>query len=204
MAPNLAPPEAPPLNNYAARQVNGEAMTKLSIDRQTQQEASLISGVVPFCVWNFNPVPIATVKLGTKYEVPPALSPLGIKKTIHWNDSERIASSMVFREAKGFSRPISVNTEPGGDANNPTMQYGWKMVQPIELVRAHIRNSSRPGWLVADAFCGSGTTLLASAMEERVARCVELDPRYCDAIRRRWTRWAKEAGVDVGSGGLDG
>lgn len=86
---------------------------------------------------------------------------------------------------------------PTASADHPTMK-------PPELVRAHIRNSSRPGWIVADAFAGSGTTLIASAMESRVARVVELDPKYCDAIRRRWTRWAKDAGVEVGSGGLDG
>jgi len=60
------------------------------------------------------------------------------------------------------------------------------------------------GVTVLDPFGGSGTTLLACAQTDRVARVIELDPRYCDVIRRRWTRYAKEAGIDAGSGALDG
>jgi hypothetical protein len=75
-------------------------------------------------------------------------------------------------------------------------------MKPVDLVRAHIRNSSKPGWLVGDAFGGSGTTLIASALEGMRARLVELDPRYVDVIRRRWTLWADEHGVDAGSGAL--
>jgi len=52
-------------------------------------------------------------------------------------------------------------------------------------------------------FGGSGTTLIACAQTGRKARLIEIDPRYCDVIRRRWTRWAKEAGVNPGSGGLE-
>jgi len=57
--------------------------------------------------------------------------------------------------------------------------------------------------VVFDPFAGSGTTLIACALTGRVARCIELDPRYCDVIRRRWTRWAKEHGKDPGPGALE-
>ena len=46
--------------------------------------------------------------------------------------------------------------------------------------------------------------LIACAETGRVARCIELDPGYCDVIRRRWTRYAKEHGLDPGTGALDG
>jgi len=75
--------------------------------------------------------------------------------------------------------------------------------KPVPLVVRHIRNSSKPGWLVGDPFGGSGTTLIACAETGRQARLIELDPRYCDVIRRRWTRWAREHGVDAGPGALD-
>lgn len=58
------------------------------------------------------------------------------------------------------------------------------------------------GAVVADLFGGSGSTLIACAQTGRVARLIELDPRYCDVIRRRWTRWADENGVDAGPGAL--
>jgi len=32
---------------------------------------------------------------------------------------------------------------------------------------------------------------------------MELDPIYCDVIRRRWRTWAMENGHEVGSGGLE-
>lgn len=90
-----------------------------------------------------------------------------------------------------FDRPMR------SDKAHPT-------VKPIALVQRCIENSSLPGWLVGDPFAGSGTTLLACAASGRVARCIELDPRYCDVIRRRWTRYAVGAGVDPGPGALEG
>lgn len=76
--------------------------------------------------------------------------------------------------------------------------------KPVDLIARHVRNSSKRGWVVVDSFGGSGSTLIACAQESRVARVIELDPRYCDQIRRRWTRWARERGVDAGPGALAG
>lgn len=86
--------------------------------------------------------------------------------------------------------------KPKRNGEHPTMK-------PVDLVRHCIRNSSKPGWLVGEPFGGSGTTLIASAIEGRIARVIELDPRYCDVIRRRWTKWARENNVDPGPGALD-
>ena len=76
-------------------------------------------------------------------------------------------------------------------------------MKPVSLIRRHIENSSKSGWLVADPFGGSGSTLIACAESGRVARLIELDPKYCDVIRRRWTRYAKKNNLDPGSGSLD-
>ena len=59
-------------------------------------------------------------------------------------------------------------------------------MKPVELVERTIRNSSRPGDVVLDPFGGSGTTLIAAEKSGRVARLMELDPKYCDVIVRRW------------------
>ena len=131
-----APPEAPPVNQFAARQVNGEAMTRLSVQRRGIERAADITGTIPFTVWNFNPVPILQWKLGNKYEIPPAMGELGNKRTIHWDGGERQASVATFRQYKGFSRPISINNELGGDPNKPIEERTWKLMQPIELTRA--------------------------------------------------------------------
>ena len=85
---------------------------------------------------------------------------------------------------------------PSRNKEHPTMK-------PVALVRRHLEASSKPGWIVVEPFGGSGTTLLACAGTNRIARVIELDPRYCDVIRRRWTRWAREHNRDPGSGALD-
>ena len=75
-------------------------------------------------------------------------------------------------------------------------------MKPASLVTSMIENSTSPGWLIGDPFAGSGTTLIACAMTGRRARVIELDPRYCDVIRRRWTTWAKKHGQEPGPGAL--
>jgi DNA modification methylase len=75
--------------------------------------------------------------------------------------------------------------------------------KPVDLIRRCIQNSSKRGWLILDPFGGSGSTLIAAAHEDRRGRLIELDPRYCDVIRRRWTRYAREAGEAPGTGALD-
>jgi len=86
---------------------------------------------------------------------------------------------------------------PKRSKEHPTMK-------PVALVRQHIEHSSQPGWIIGEPFGGSGTTLIAAAVSGRVARLIELDPGYCDVIRRRWTRWAKVNGKEPGTGALDG
>jgi DNA modification methylase len=62
-------------------------------------------------------------------------------------------------------------------------------MKPVELVERAIRNSSRPGNSVMDPFGGSGTTLIAAEKTGRVARMIEMDPKYVDVIVRRWQDW---------------
>lgn len=76
---------------------------------------------------------------------------------------------------------------PRSSGEHPTMK-------PVALIGQHLRNSSRDGDVVLDPFAGSGSTLIAAEQEGRVARCVEIDPRYCDVIRARYER-VKESGL---------
>jgi DNA modification methylase len=65
-------------------------------------------------------------------------------------------------------------------------------MKPVELVERAIRNSSRPASVVLDPFGGSGTTMIAAEKSGRVARLIELDPKYVDVIVRRWQDWTGE------------
>ena len=91
---------------------------------------------------------------------------------------------------------IIYEKKPLRNAEHPTMK-------PVELLATLIKNSTKADDIVLDTFAGSGSTLIASAKTGRIARLVELDPHYCDVIRRRWTKWAKENGYAVGTGGLE-
>jgi len=84
---------------------------------------------------------------------------------------------------------------PKRSKEHPTMK-------PPELIQHCIKNSSVDGALVVDPFGGSGSTLIAAAKEGRRARLIELDPKYCDVIRKRWGEFARSAGVDPGPGAL--
>jgi hypothetical protein len=58
--------------------------------------------------------------------------------------------------------------------------------KPVELMRRPILNHLRCGELVYDSFLGSGTTLVAAELTERVCYGLELDPKYADVIITRW------------------
>ena len=59
-------------------------------------------------------------------------------------------------------------------------------MKPVALVANAIMDGSQEGMIVLDAFCGSGTTIVAAEQTNRKARCMELDPHYCDVIIQRW------------------
>lgn len=58
--------------------------------------------------------------------------------------------------------------------------------KPLELMRRPILNHTKRGEVVYDPFLGSGTTLMAADLTERICFGIELDPKYCDVIIRRW------------------
>lgn len=58
--------------------------------------------------------------------------------------------------------------------------------KPVAIIEPAILNHSRPTEAVYDPFAGSGTTLIACEQTGRVARCMEIEPRYCDVIIARY------------------
>lgn len=64
----------------------------------------------------------------------------------------------------------------------------------IECLECH------PNGTVLDTFGGSGSTLIAADMTGHTAYLIELEPKYCDVIRRRWHHYAVENGFEIGDG----
>jgi len=58
--------------------------------------------------------------------------------------------------------------------------------KPVALPEEAIINSSKGSDIVLDLFGGSGSTLIAAEKTGRKARLMELDPKYCDVIVKRW------------------
>jgi DNA modification methylase len=75
--------------------------------------------------------------------------------------------------------------KPSKNDLHPTMK-------PVALVERAVRNSSKSRDIVLDCFAGSGSTLITCEKAGRQARLVELDPKYCDVIVRRWQEWTGE------------
>jgi DNA modification methylase len=73
-------------------------------------------------------------------------------------------------------------------------------VKPVAMIADALRDCSRRGEIVLDAFGGSGSTLVAAEKTGRAARVIEYDEVYCDTIIRRWELLTGKAATLLGSG----
>jgi site-specific DNA-methyltransferase (adenine-specific) len=69
--------------------------------------------------------------------------------------------------------------KPSRNGEHPTMK-------PVGLFEYQMLNNTKGGDMVLDSFGGSGTTMIAAEKNGRVSRLMELDPKYCDVIIKRW------------------
>ena len=69
--------------------------------------------------------------------------------------------------------------KPSRNGEHPTMK-------PVALFEYQMLNNTKGGDIILDSFGGSGTTLLAAEKNGRIAYVMELDPKYCDVIVKRW------------------
>jgi hypothetical protein len=75
---------------------------------------------------------------------------------------------------------------PFGGKNQEETATGHGSQKPIELSRRPIINHTERGEAVYDPFLGSGTTLIAAELTERICCGLEIDDRYIDVIVCRW------------------
>ncbi len=61
-------------------------------------------------------------------------------------------------------------------------------VKPVPMIMDAIKDTSKRGEIVLDAFGGSGSTLIAAEKTGRRARLIELEPKYCEVTIRRWEK----------------
>jgi DNA modification methylase len=58
-------------------------------------------------------------------------------------------------------------------------------MKPVELIEMALEDN-KDKKIVFDMFGGSGSTLIACEKQNRKARLIELEPKYCDVIVKRW------------------
>ena len=73
-----------------------------------------------------------------------------------------------------------------------TGNYVHPTQKPVELIEKALINSSKRQDLVIDVFGGSGSTIIACERTDRFCRMVELDPKYCDVIVKRWENFTNQ------------
>jgi len=73
-------------------------------------------------------------------------------------------------------------------------------MKPVSLLQRALQNNSKQGDEVIDLFGGSGSTLIACEKTARDCRMMELDPKYCDVIIKRWQDFTGETAILEGDG----
>jgi DNA modification methylase len=78
-----------------------------------------------------------------------------------------------------------------------TSAYVHPTQKPVELISKALENSSKKGDIVIDVFGGSGSTVIACELHNRKAMIVDLDPKYCDVIIKRWQNYTGKDAIHL-------
>lgn len=73
-------------------------------------------------------------------------------------------------------------------------------MKPVELVERCLRFSAPPGSVGADAFGGSGATMIAAERLGLRSRLMEMKPQYCDVIVKRWQNYTGKTAILAANG----
>ncbi len=116
-----------------------------------------------------------------------------LRQILLWNKSSMVLGHSDYHYKH---EPILYGWKPGAahyftpdrtkttvlDFDRPQRNGEHPTMKPIALWAEMMGNSSKPNQIVVDPFSGSGTTMVTAHQLERVARCCEIDPKYCQVI----------------------
>lgn len=101
------------------------------------------------------------------------------RKSAIWNNAVQGVS---------YSKSLEFGRE--NSTSHPTMK-------PVELITNELKISSNKESVVVDTFLGSGSTLIACEKTNRICYGMEIDPKYCDVIVKRWEEYTGEKAVKI-------
>lgn len=115
---------------------------------------------------------------------------IGDLKHTFSTDYEVILCSNNGKEIKGkrIGSVWNIQKDSATEYTHPTQK-------PVKLSEFAIRNTTERGAVVLDLFGGSGSTLIACEQLDRICYMMELDPKYCDVIIKRWEKFTGEKAV---------
>jgi len=99
-----------------------------------------------------------------------------------------------------FGQGTYWNVIEGASASGNEYSEIHKATFPVYLPENIITNFTGRNAIVIDSFGGTGTTLIACEKTARDCRMMELDPKYCDVIIKRWQDFTGETAILEGDG----
>src|SRR5262249_37025509 len=90
--------------------------------------------------------------------------------------------------------------ETDGDKGGTEALSLHPTIKPVAMIEDVLRDCSKRGEIVLDAFLGSGSTLIAAEKTGRICHGIELSPRYVDVAIHRWQEWTGKEAVHADSG----
>jgi DNA modification methylase len=166
-----------------------------------------------FIFWNVN------YNANSRYEyISQIIGKLGyLIEQICWKKSSAIPLKGCMRRAWEPIYVFSTNKSSLGlqevetnywEVNNTNSQIeNHKACFPVELPARGIRLIKPSSYVVLEPFGGSGSTLIACEQLGRKCYMMELDPKYCDVIRKRWWKFTHdgdEEGWEEGTPAIGG
>ncbi len=99
-----------------------------------------------------------------------------------------------------FGQGTYWNVIEGASASGNEYSEIHKATFPVYLPENIITNFTGRNAIVIDSFGGTGTTLIACEKTARDCRMMELDPKYCDVIIKRWQDFTGKDAIHEESG----
>jgi len=99
-----------------------------------------------------------------------------------------------------FGQGTYWNVIEGANASGNEFSSIHKATFPIYLPENIITNFTGRNAIVIDCFGGTGTTLIACEKHNRDCRMMELDPKYCDVIVKRWQEFTGQKAIHAETG----
>ena len=127
------------------------------------------------------------------------------KKTKEWENNTFSDGELAWTP---FDRTLKIYRHLWmGIARTGNTKVEYKRVhptqKPVGLIAQIIKDYLNEHEVISDFFLGSGTTLIACSEVKKKCIGFEIEPLYCDVIRRRWAEYAAENNLEIGDG-LDG